>query len=162
MRAPELSRTRQNLYCAVNLGLIFLSAPFPQVQLVFHAMLVLALAPRPGGPLPSALWALAAGWALEGTLRLYPHLGGTPWADMTLVLLASWMAGRWPLEGLKGWLVRLAAFSVLQVLLVHGAVALAAGPHPWGWGWLWILLSLPLWGWLSWGLLHSGPGFGRR
>jgi hypothetical protein len=162
MRLPEPSAARQNLLCAVALGLQFLSAPFPQVQVVLHATLVLALAPRPGAPLPSALWALAAGWALEGSLRLYPHLGGTPWADMTLALLAGWMASRWPLEGLQGWLVRLAGLSVLQVLVVHGAVALAAGPQPWGWGWLWTLLSLPLWGWLTWRVLHQIPRSGRR
>lgn len=158
MRIPAPSLTRQNLLCAAVLGLMVLSAPFPRIQLVLHAMLVLALAPRPGAPLVGALWALAAGWTLEGTLRLYPHLGGTAWADLTLVLLAGWMAGRWPVEGLKGWLARLAPLVLLQALLVHGAVRLAAGPHPWGWGWLWTLLSLPLWGWLTWRALHAGAG----
>ena len=162
MRNQELSPIRQNLYCATGLGLIFLAAPFPQVQLVLHAILVLALAPRPGSPLSGALWGLAAGWSLEGSLRVYPHLGGTPWADLTLVLFAGWLASRWPLEGLKGWMARLAALIVLQVLLVHGAVSLAAGPHPWGWGGLWVLLSLPLWAWPTWRLLHAGPGSGRR
>jgi hypothetical protein len=162
MRIPEPSLLRQNLFCAAALGLLFLSAPFPQVQIVLHALLVLALAPRPGAPLATAFWALAAGWSLEGALRLYPHLGGTPWADLTLALLAGWMAGRWPVESLKGWLVRLAALSVLQTLLVHGAVRLAAGPHPWGWGWFWTLLSLPLWGWLAWRTLHTGTSSGRR
>ena len=162
MRVPAPSATRQNLYCAVNLGLIFLSAPFPQLQVILHAMLVLALAPRPGAPLQGGLWALAAGWALEGSLRLYPHLGGTPWANLTVTLLAGWMAGRWPLEGLKGWLTRIAAFCALHSLLVHGAVRLAAAPHPWGWGWLWTLLSLPLWGWFTWRLLHSDAWSGRR
>lgn len=158
MRLTAPSPARQNLLCAAALGLIFLSAPFPQLQLVLHAMLVLALAPRPGAPLAGALWALAAGWALEGSLRLLPHLGGTPWADMTVTLLAGWMAGRWPLEGLKGWLGRLAAFSLLQALLAHGAVRVASGPHPWGWGWLWTLLFVPFWGWLTWRLLRAGSG----
>ena len=160
MRLPEPSAIRQNLLCATALGLLFLSAPFPRIQLVVHAVLVLALAPRPGAPLVGALWALAAGWTLEGSLRLYPHLGGTAWADLTLTLLAGWMAGRWPLEGLKGWLARLASLSVLHALLLHGAVRLATGPHPWGW--FWALLSLPVWGWLAWRLLHSGAGSGRR
>lgn len=162
MRIPAPSLLRQNLLCAAALGLLFLSAPFPQVQTVLHALLVLALAPRVEAPLVGAFWALAAGWTVEGSLRLLPHLGGTPWADLTLVLLAGWMAGRWPLEGLKGWLLRLAGLSVIHFLAVHAAVALAAGPHPWGWGWLWVLLSLPLWGWLSWRLLYAGPGSGRR
>ncbi len=161
MRTSTPSSTRQNLLCAATLGLIFLCAPFPSIQIILHAMLVLALAPRAGAPLTGALWALAAGWALEGSY-LYPHLGGTAWADMTLTLLTGWMAGRWPLEGLKGWLGRLAALTCLQALLVHGAVRLAAGPHPWGWGWFWALLSGPLWGWLAWRLLQAGPGSGRR
>jgi hypothetical protein len=162
MRIPAPSATRQNLLCAAALGLIFLSAPFPGIQVILHAMLVLALAPRSGDPLLGALWALAAGWTLEGSLRLYPHLGGTAWADLTLTLLAGWMAGRWPLEGLKGWLARLASLSLLHALLMHGAVRLAAGPHPWGLGWFWALLSVPLWGWLTWRLLHAGAGSGRR
>jgi hypothetical protein len=161
MRLPAPTPLRQNLLCAAALGLIFLCAPFPQVQVLLHAMLVLALAPRPGSPLPAALWALAAGWTLESS-RLYPHLGGTAWADLTLTLLSGWMAGRWPLEGLKGWLGRLAAFSLLQSLLVHGAVRLAAGPHPWGLGWLWTLLTVPLWGGLAWRLLQAGSASGRR
>lgn len=158
MRLAAPSITRQNLFCALLLVLLLLCAPFPRMQLILHAMLVLALAPRAGAPLPTALWALAAGWALEGSLRLYPHLGGTAWADMSVALLAGWMAGRWPLEGLKGWLARLAAFCLLQTLLVHGAVRLATVPHPWGWGWLLVLATLPLWGWLAWRMLHAGAG----
>ena len=164
MRIPEPSAARQNLLCLAALGLLFLSAPFPRVQLLLHAVLVLALAPRPGAALSGALWALAAGWALEGSLRLYPHLGGTPWADLSLALLAGWMAGRWPLEGLKGWVARLGSLSLLHALLMYGAVRLAAGPQAWGWSWswLWILLSAPLWGWITWRLLHAGAPSGRR
>ena len=80
MRIPTPSSTRQNLLCAAALGLIFLCAPFPKVQIVLHAMLVLALAPRAGAPLTGVLWAMAAGWALECSY-LYPHMGGTAWAD---------------------------------------------------------------------------------
>jgi len=162
MRPSEPTLLRQNLLCGAALGLLFLAAPFPRLQLIVHALLVLALAPRAGAPLFGALWALAAGWGLEGSLRLYPHLGGTPWADLSLALLAGWMAGRWPLEGVKGWLTRLAGLSVLQVLLVHGAVRLASGPHPWGFGWFWILLTLPLWGLGTWRLLHRGAAVRRR
>ncbi|HLP31040.1 MAG TPA: hypothetical protein VK150_06735 [Geothrix sp.] len=162
MRLPPPTATRQNLLCAAALGLVFLSAPFPRFQPIVHAVLVLALAPRAGEPLAPALWALAAGWTLEGSLRLYPHLGGTAWADLTLTLLAGWMAGRWPLESLKGWITRLSALAILHALLVHGAVRLAVGPHPWGRGWLWVLVTVPLWGWASWRLLHAGPASGRR
>lgn len=161
MRLAAPTRTRQNLLCAVGLGLLFLTAPFPVLQAVVHALLVLALAPRPGDPLMTALWALAAGWTVEGTLRLYPHLGGTAWADLNLALLAGWMAGRWPLEGLKGWLGRLLFLTSLHLLAIHGAVRLAAGPHPWGWGWLGVLATLPVWGWVAWRLLHAGPHAGR-
>lgn len=156
MRPVAAPRLRQALLCAAALGLVLLTAPFPRLQPVAHAALVLALAPRPGAPLATALWAAAAGWALEGSLRLYPHLGGTAWADMTVALLAAWMAGRWPLEDLKGWLGRLAGLLLLHTLLVHGAVRLAAGPHPWGLGWLWAALGLPLWAWASWRLLYAG------
>ena len=162
MRLSVPSATRQNLLCAAALGLVVLCAPFPRVQPVVHAMLVLALAPRAGSPLSGVLWAAAAGWALEGSLRLYPHLGGTAWANLSVTLLAGWMAGRWPLEGLKGWLARLASLLVLHTLLVHGAVRLAAGPHPWGSGWLWAGLSLPLWGWAAWRLMHTGPSPRQR
>lgn len=162
MRIPEPTPMRQNLLCGTALALIFLSSPFPMLQALPHAMLVLALAPRPGAPLAAALWSLAAGWALEGSLRLYPHLGGTAWADLTMTLLVGWMAGRWPLEGLKGWLVRLASLSLVHALLVHAAVRLATGPHPWGLGGVWVFLSVPLWGWLAWRLLHAGSGSGRR
>jgi len=162
MRIAPPTLTRQNLLCGAGLGLIFLTAPFPRLQFVVHAVLVLALAPRPGAPLAAALWALAAGWALEGSLRLYPHLGGTAWADMTVTLVAGWMAGRWPLEDLKGWLARLFPLCLLHTLLVHGAVRLATNPHPWGWSWFWTLLTVPAWGWLTWRLLHAGPALGRR
>jgi hypothetical protein len=77
---------------------------------------------------------------------------------MTLAMLAGWMAARWPVEGLKGWLIRLASLAVLHALVVHAAVRLAAGSHPWGWGWFWALLSVPLWGWLAWRTLHAGSG----
>ena len=157
MTRPAAQPFRQDLLAALALALVFLCAPFPRLQAVFHVMLVVALAPRAGAPLRTALWAAAGGWALEGTLRLYPHLGGTPWADMTVALLAAWMAGRWPLESLRGWLARLAALAVLQVALVHGAVRLASGPHAWGSGWAWALLTLPFWGWALWRLLFGAP-----
>lgn len=158
MNRPVASPRRQDLLCAMVLGLVFLCAPFPRLQAVFHVVLVLALAPRPGSALRTALWAAAGGWALEGAARLYPHLGGTAWADMTVALLAAWMHGRWPLETLKGWMARLGALLLLQTLLVHGAVRLAAGPHPWGAGWLWALVTLPVWAWSVWRLLFSDAG----
>lgn len=161
MSRPVAPSSRQDLLAALTLGLVFLCAPFPRLQAVFHLILVLALAPRPGAPLRAALWAAAGGWALEGAARLFPHMGGTAWADMTVALLAGWMAGRWPIEHLRGWLARLAVLLLLQTVLAHGAVRLAAGPHPWGSGWAWALLTLPLWGWVLWRLLY-GAAAARR
>lgn len=149
------SPLRQDLFCALALALVFLCAPFPRLQAVIHGVLVLALAPRPGSALRTALWAAAGGWALEGAARLYPHMGGTPWADMTVALLAAWIAGRWPVESWRGWLPRLAGLLLLQTALVHGAVRLASGPHPWGTGWVWTLATAPAWAWAFWHLL--GP-----
>ncbi|WP_306590577.1 hypothetical protein [Geothrix sp. 21YS21S-4] len=157
MRSAAPSAFRQALLCAAVLGLLVLAAPFPRLQPVLHVLLVLALAPRPGSPLFTVLWAAAGGWVLEASLRLTPRLGGTAWADLTVALFAAWMAGRWPLETLKGWLARLASLLVLHTLLVHGAVRLASGAHPWGWDWLWTGLTLPLWGWAAWRLTHLQP-----
>jgi hypothetical protein len=161
MRTPLPSLVRQNLVCAVGLGLVALSAPFPRLQLVAHLFLVVALAPRAGAPMMGALWAIAAGWTLEGSLRLYAHFGGTPWADLSLVLLASWMAGRWPLEGLKSWFYRLTALSLLHTFLVFLAVRLATGPYPFSWSWLWAMATLPAWGWIAWRLLYARAVPGR-
>jgi hypothetical protein len=162
MTRSPVSTVRQDLLCLLALGMVFLCAPFPRVQAVFHVLLVLALAPRPGSALRTALWAAAGGWALEGAARLYPHLGGTPWADMSVALLAAWVAALWPVESLRGWMLRLAGLALLQTVLVHGAVRLAAGPHPWGSGWAWALGTLPVWSWLLWRLLFADPAPRRR
>ena len=161
MKAALTSPVRQHLICAAALLLVLLSAPFPRVQALLHLALVVALAPRAATPWPYALWALAAGWGVEGSSRLVPHMGGTAWADLTLLLLASWSAGRWPVETFRDWLSRLAALTVLHVVLAHIAVGIASGPHLWGWGWLWALLSLPLWGWITWRLVHPAPATPR-
>lgn len=162
MSRPAPLAPRQDLLSAAALGLIFLCAPFPAIQAIPHTALALALAPRAGRPLGTALWAAAGGWALEGSLRLFPHLGGTALADMVLALVVAWMAGRWPVEGLKGWMARLALLLLPHMLLVHGTVRLAAGPHAWDPGWLWALVSLPLWSWGLWRLLFTSPASRRH
>ncbi len=131
------------------LGLVLL-APWSGPQSLLHAALVLGFALDPASALLTALWAAAGGWALEGSLRIYPHLGGTAWADMTLALAARWLMLEWPVDSLKGWLGRQAALALVWILLVHLAVRIAAGPHLWGWTWAWVLLGLPFWGWLTW------------
>lgn len=137
---------RHTLAALLTLGGIFFAAPWPSVQGVLHVFLVLGLAPQAGSLLMVGIWAAAGGWLVEGTLRLYPVLGGTAWADLTLALVSAYLLKRWPAERL--WLRwgQLAVLALLHALAVHGAVRLAAGPHPWGTGWAWALAAVPLWG----------------
>ena len=130
-------------------GLVLL-APWPGLQAVLHAALVLGFALDPESALLTGVWAAAGGWAVEATLRIYPHYGGTGWADLSFALLAWWLLRAWPVDSLKAWLGRNAALAGLWILGTHLAVRLAAGPHLWGAAWIWILASLPIWGWLGW------------
>ena len=150
-RAMPLRNPAQRALAAIAAaaGLILL-APWPGAQALLHVALVLGFALDPASPLLTAIWAAAGGWAVEGSLRLYPHNGGTAWADMSVALLACWLLREWPVPSLKGWIGRQALLASLWLLLVHLAVRLAAGPHLWGWGWAWVLLGLPAWGWATW------------
>jgi len=134
------------LFTLLNLGCIYHAAPWPTVQAVLNAFLVLALAPEFRSPLVGSFWAAAAGWVLEGTMRSYPHLGGTALGNLTTTMLAIWTLTQWPPSLRKAFLSRLAVLAVIHILLVHGAVRIACGPHPWGWGWLLTLVTVPLWG----------------
>ena len=134
---------------ALILGIAFLS-PWPGPQALLHVTLVLGFALDPASPLLTAVWAAAGGWALEGTLRIYPHLGGTPWADMSVALLARFLLLEWPVDSLKGWVGRQALLGAIWILLIHFMVWLAAGPHLWGGAWFWVVLGLPAWAWVSW------------
>ncbi|MBP1625539.1 MAG: hypothetical protein H6Q00_14 [Holophagaceae bacterium] len=134
---------------AACFGAILLSSPWPGPQAVFHAFLVLALASGFESPLAAMLWAAAGGWILEGSLRMYPHLGGTALANMTLCLLAQWHFRNRPPDSRTAYWGQLAAFSLGHFVLIHLLVRLAAGPHAWGWGWLWTLVTIPVWGTLS-------------
>lgn len=150
---PSAPHPLQNTLLALfTLGAIHLSAPWPGVQAVLNTFLVLALAPEFRSPLVGGAWAALAGWVLEGTLRAYPHLGGTPLANLTLALLATGALAQWPPAQLKPFLGRLAGLAVLHALLIHLAVRIACGPHAWGWGGLLSLLSVPLWGGLAYKL----------
>ena len=137
---------RHALATLLGLGGIFLAAPWPSVQGVLHTFLVLGLAPQSGNLLLACLWSTAAGWLLEGTLRIYPVLGGTAWANMTLTIAAAFLAKRWPAERLWVKWGQLALLAALHGLTVHAAVRMASGPHPWGSGWIWGLATVPLWG----------------
>lgn len=131
------------------LGLVLLS-PWPGAQSVLHAAFVFGLAVDPESALLTALWTAGGGWILEGTLRIYPHFGGTAWADMTMGLAAWWLLREWPVQSFRGWMGRQALLAAAWIPLAHLMVRLAAGPHLWGTGWIWALASLPLWSWLGW------------
>lgn len=150
---------RHTLAALLALGGIFFTAPWPSVQGVFHVFLVLGLAPQSGILLLACLWSAAGGWLLEGTLRLYPVLGGTAWANITLTLASVYLLKRWPAERLWIRWGQLAILAVLHGLAVHGGVRMASGPHPWGTGWIWGLVTVPLWG----TLVHrfQGRPYGR-
>lgn len=148
---------RRFLLAFVCLGAIHQTAPWPGIQAVFHVLLVLGLAPEFRSPLVGTLWAAAAGWVLEGSLRMYPHMGGTALANMIVCLLVAWTLIQWPPRSVKPYWARMGAFAVLHLLLVHGAVLLAAGSHKLGPGPAWTLLSLPLWGTVAFKLYHPHP-----
>ncbi len=137
---------RRALYALLTLGGIYAAAPWPAVQAVLNAFLVLGLAPEFRSPLMGATVSAGAGWVLEGTLRLYPHLGGTALGNLLATLLAVWTLAQWPPSQRKAFWTRLAVLALAHAVLVHLAVRLACGPHPWGFGGLWTLLTVPLWG----------------
>ena len=147
MSASTTSLTvRRLIIVLLTMGGIYYTAPWPALQAVLNAFLVLGLLPEFPSPLVGATWAAAAGWVLEGTLRTYPHLGGTALANIIVALVAGWALIQWPPTHRRNFWFRLAALSALHSLLIHLAVRIACGPHPWGWGWLWTLLATPLWG----------------
>lgn len=138
------------LLAPLTLAAIYLVAPWPGPQALLHVALVLGLAPAFRSPLTAVLWACAAGWTFEAALHLYPRLGGTPLADMTLALLAWWLRAQWPPEGRTAFALRLGVLAVLHLLLVHLLVRLTAGAHAWGWSAAWTLVGVPLWAALAW------------
>ncbi|MCE1229645.1 MAG: hypothetical protein LWX11_09210 [Firmicutes bacterium] len=140
---------RHFLLTLVVIGAIHQSALWPSVQAILNTFLVLALAPEFRSPLVGAFWAAMAGWILEGTLRAYPHLGGTAFANLNMALLAAWTLSLWPPLTRKVALTRFAVLALIHGLLIHAFVRVACGPHPWGWAWLWPILTAPLWGWIG-------------
>lgn len=145
-RHTSAPAVRHGLLAVASLAGVHFSAPWTGLQAVFHALLVLGLAPEFRSPLVAVLWAAGAGWVLEGSLRVYPHLGGTALANMTLCLFIRWTLVQWPPRERNPFWGRMAAMLVLHALLVHGAVRLAAGPHAWDPGTVWALVSVPFWG----------------
>jgi hypothetical protein len=140
---------RRTVLALLVLGSIHYSAPWPGPQSMLNAFLALGLAPGFNSALVGVAWAAAGGWVLEGTLRMYPHLGGTAFANMLACLTAYALVLRWPPHTLKPYWGRQAVLVLGHALLIHGSVRFAAGPHPWGSGWLWSLLLIPLWATLA-------------
>jgi len=140
---------RRFLLAVLCLGGIHYTAPWPGPQAVLNTFLVLGLAPGFRSPLSGILWAAAGGWVLEGTLRLYPHLGGTAFGNMLACLLAFSLLLRWPPHALKPYWGRQAVLVIVHALLIHFSVRFAAGPSAWGTGWLWSLILIPAWATLA-------------
>jgi len=150
MTAPSAAPVvRRFLLALLCLGGIHYTAPWPGPQAVLHTFLVLGLGPGFGSALAGMAWSAAGGWVLEGTLKLYPHLGGTAFGDMLACVLAYNLALRWPPHALKPYWGRQAALVVVHTLLVQLSVSFAAGAHTWGTGWLWSLLLIPAWATLA-------------
>lgn len=144
---PPAQRVLAAAAGALGIGLL---SPWPGPQAVLHAAFIFGLALDPESALLTAVWAAAGGWILEGSLRIYPHHGGTAWADMTLALAAWWLLREWAVDDLRAWMGRQALLAAVWIPAVHLAVRLAAGPHLWGSGWIWIAVTLPAWSWLGW------------
>ena len=143
-RRPAATSVRP-LLALLSLGVVHQTAVWPGLQAVIHAFLDLGLAPEFRSPLIGVFWAAAAGWVLEGSLRMYPHMGGTALANMLVCLLVAWTLIQWPPRSSRHYWARMGAFAVLHILLVRGLVFLAAGAHVWGTGPVWTLLLVPLW-----------------
>lgn len=137
-----------SLWTIAGLGttLLWLLAPWPVAQAVLHGAVVVAVLPLLKAPLSSGLWALAAGWVVDLSLRVQPHPGGTPWADLTLVLFLRWAVRMWPPPDRAGYVVRLLGGLLLHGLLQQLALTLANGPHAWGTAWLWAVAAGLAWG----------------
>jgi len=159
MNAHTAPVLRRHAIALASVAAIHLTAPWPGIQAIFHAFLVLGLAPGFSTPIQGLLWACAAGWVLEGSLRVYPHLGGTALADMAACLLAYWLVLQWPPHSRNPFWGRMAALVLVHYLMVNILVRFAAGPHVWGYGWIWALAAIPLWATLA---LKLHPPIHRR
>jgi hypothetical protein len=143
---------RSEIFAGLCLAGIFFAAPWPNLQALFHALLVVGLAAQARSVLATALLACAAGWIVEGTLRMVPRMGGTPLADMLVALGARVLLARAPGGRITAFWGRYAILAAAHGPLVHFCAWLGNGPHAWGYGWLTALLTVPLWGTLAWRL----------
>ncbi len=150
LRKPPLSHPLRILVALLGVAGVLATAPWPRLQLIVHVITVVALAPDPRGYLATGLVAATSGWALEGSLKLYPRLGGSPWAALTIALIAAFLAEHWPPESRLRWMIRMLGLSLGLFLLTQGMVFLAAGSLPTARPWLWVFGTLPLWAYLAW------------
>ena len=148
---PRIYRFFLSLFCLIG---IHNTAPWPDIQNIINTFLVLGLAPSFNSPLVGMLWAATSGWILEGTLKMYPHLGGTAFANMIMSLFSFNLLLRWPPHSLKIYWWRQMILVIVHTLLVHLSVKFAAGPHNWGTGWLWALILVPIWGTIAMYIYH--------
>ena len=144
--APAL---RRHAIALAALAGIHFTAPWPWLQGIFQVFLVLGLAPGFSSPLQGLIWAAAAGWVVEGSLRQVPHMGGTALGNMIVCMIAYWLLVQWPPHSRKPYWGRMAALVVVHFLVVNLATRFAAGPHTWGLAWLPSLAAVPLWATLA-------------
>ena len=148
---PRIYRFFLSIFC---LACVHYTTPWPGIQSAFNVFLVLGLAPSFNSPLIGASLAAGSGWILEGTLKMYPHLGGTAFANMLVCLLAFNLLLRWPPHDLRVYWWRQVILVAVHTLVVHLSVNLAAGPHIWGYGWLWSSILIPIWGTIAMRVHH--------
>ncbi|BDU78308.1 hypothetical protein [Mesoterricola sediminis] len=140
---------RRHLLSLAAIACLPLAAPWPGLQAIVHIFLILGLAPGFPSPLTGLLWSAAAGWVVEGSLRLTPHMGATPLANMLICLTAYALLVQWPPHTRRPFWGRMAALAALHWLLANLLLRLAGGPHAWGFQWVFTLGSVPLWATLA-------------
>ena len=140
--AFQMHRFLLSIFCLIG---IHFTAPWPNLQSIIYTFLVLGLIPSFDSPLTGIIWAAISGWTIEGTLRLYPKMGGTAFASMLTYLLIFNLFIRWPPNNLKSYWGIQAILVVIHALFIHLFVKLIVGPHAWGSNWLWSFISIPIW-----------------
>ncbi len=150
LRKPPLSLQTRAFLALLGVLAVLLAAPWPRLQLILHVITVVALAPDPRSYLVTGLLAAAPGWALEGSLKLYPRLGGSPGAALTMALVAAFLAEHWPPDSRFRWMIRQLGLALGLFLFTQAMVYLAAGTMPSAKAWPWVVLSWPLWAYLTW------------
>lgn len=148
---PKIYRFLLSTFCLIC---IHYSAPWPGIQSAFNTFLVLGLAPSFNSPLIGVILAATSGWILEGTLKMYPHLGGTAFANILVCLLAFNLLLRLPPHDLRPYWWRQVILVAVHTVIIHMSVRFAAGPHIWGNGWVYSSALIPIWATLAMRVHH--------